>query len=147
MSKDKVLTEKQLWAIQLLAEKEVKKRSGSKDRLTNEEIAKIVGVNPSTIYDWHKDRQFKRALTVEAKEQLTDNMFFVYSQMSSVLFDKKISEKNKIAWMQMILRNQGEEKPSNTESITVEIPSLDELNKQNAAVLERARKRRENKGE
>lgn len=138
---EKQLTEKQMHAIRLLAEKEVAKHRKDKERLTNEEIAKQVGVNPATIYEWKKDRQFKRALVIESRETMEDALFSTYAKIAAAVDDKTMSEKNRLEYIRLQLKTLGQDKAQ--ERIIIEHQGLDDLARMNADVIARAKARRE----
>lgn len=122
----KVLKPEQYKAIALMIYKDV-------NGLTNEQIAKEVGVNPSTLYDWKKREDFNNELLRQSEEVQRSFLADTYTQLRMIINSNKVNAGNKLKAIELVLKNQGrlkdvQEVTQTTEDKTIK-DLLDELNK------------------
>ena len=96
----KVLKPEQYKAIALMIYKDV-------NGLTNEQIAKEVGVNPSTLYEWKKREDFNNELIKQSEEVQRSFLADTYTQLRIIINSKKVNEGTKLKAIELLLKNQG----------------------------------------
>ncbi|MFG3611425.1 phBC6A51 family helix-turn-helix protein [Rummeliibacillus stabekisii] len=96
----KALKPQQYKAIALMVYKDV-------NGLTNEDIAKEVGVNPSTLYEWKKREDFNAELLAQAEEVQRSFLADTYTQLRVIINSKKVNAGNKLKAIELVLKNQG----------------------------------------
>jgi transposase len=115
-----VLKPEQYKAIALMIYKDV-------NGLTNEQIAKEVGVNPSTIYEWKKNEAFNGELIRQSEEVQRSFLADTYTQLRMIINNDKVQTGNKLKAIELVLKNQGRLKDVQEQSVTVEDKSLNDL--------------------
>lgn len=116
----KVLKPEQYKAIALMVYKDV-------NGLTNEQIAKEVGVNPSTLYDWKKREDFNNELIRQSEEVQRSFLADTYTQLRMIINSNKVNAGNKLKAIELVLKNQGRLKDVQEQSVTVEDKSINDL--------------------
>lgn len=95
--------------------------------LTNEQIAKEVGVNPSTLYEWKKQGYFNEELIKQSEEVQRGFLADTYTQLRMIVNNDKVQTGNKLKAIELILKNQGRLKDVQEQSVTVEDKSLNDM--------------------
>jgi AcrR family transcriptional regulator len=118
----KPLKPEQYKAIALMVYKDV-------NGLTNEQIAREVGVNPSTLYEWKKKPEFNEELIRQAEEVQRSFLADTYTQLRMIINNDKVRAGTKIKAIELVLKNQGRLKDVQDQNVTIEDKrkSLDEL--------------------
>lgn len=118
----KLLKPEQYKAIALMVYKDV-------NGLTNEQIAREVGVNPSTLYEWKKKPEFNEELIRQAEEVQRSFLADTYTQLRMIINNDKVRAGTKIKAIELVLKNQGRLKDVQDQNVTIEDKrkSLDEL--------------------
>jgi AcrR family transcriptional regulator len=116
----KVLKPEQYKAIALMVYKDV-------NGLTNEQIAKEVGVNPSTLYEWKKREDFNSELIRQAEEVQRSFLADTYTQLRMIINNDKVRAGTKIKAIELVLKNQGRLTDVQEQKVTVEDKSLKDL--------------------
>ena len=116
----KVLKPEQYKAIALMIYKDV-------NGLTNEQIAKEVGVNPSTIYEWKKNEAFNGELIRQSEEVQRSFLADTYTQLRMIINNDKVNTGNKLKAIELVLKNQGRLKDVQEQTVQVEDKSLNDL--------------------
>lgn len=119
-SNRKVLKPEQYKAVALMIYKDV-------NGLTNEDIAKEVGVNPSTIYEWKKNDAFNSELIKQSEEVQRSFLADTYTQLRMIINNKNVQTGNKLKAIELVLKNQGRLKDVQEQNITVDDKSLTDL--------------------
>lgn len=99
-TKRTALKPEQYKAIALMVYKDV-------NGLTNDMIAKEVGVNPSTLYDWKKQGYFNEELIKQSEEVQRSFLADTYTQLRMIINNDKVQTGNKLKAIEMVLKNQG----------------------------------------
>lgn len=120
MSKRKLLKPDQYKAIALMIYKDV-------NGMTNEMIAKEIGVNPSTIYSWKKNDNFNDELIRQSEEVQRSFLADTYTQLRMIINNNKTQAGNKLKAIELVLKNQGRLKDVQERTVTTEEKSMDEL--------------------
>lgn len=116
----KALKPEQYKAIALMIYKDV-------NGLTNEQIAKEVGVNPSTLYEWKKREDFNNELIRQSEEVQRSFLSDTYTQLRMIINSNKVNAGNKLKAIELVLKNQGRLKDVQEVTQTVEDKSLTDL--------------------
>lgn len=116
----KVLKPEQYKAIALMIYKDV-------NGLTNEQIAKEVGVNPSTLYDWKKREDFNTELLRQSEEVQRSFLSDTYTQLRMIINSNKVNAGNKLKAIELVLKNQGRLKDVQEVTQTTEDKSITDL--------------------
>ncbi|MGG4390472.1 phBC6A51 family helix-turn-helix protein [Priestia megaterium] len=116
----KVLKPEQYKAIALMVYKDV-------NGLTNEDIAREVGVNPSTLYAWKQRGDFNDELIRQSEEVQRSFLADTYTQLRMIINNDKVRSGNKLKAIELVLKNQGRLKDVQEVTQTVEEKSIDEL--------------------
>lgn len=116
----KVLKPEQYKAIALMIYKDV-------NGLTNEDIAKEVGVNPSTLYAWKKEGYFNDELIRQSEEVQRSFLADTYTQLRMIINNDKVKSGNKLKAIELVLKNQGRLKDVQEVTQTVEDKSINDL--------------------
>ena len=116
----KALKPEQYKAIALMIYKDV-------NGLTNEQIAKEVGVNPSTLYEWKKREDFNNELIRQSEEVQRSFLSDTYTQLRMIINSNKVNAGNKLKAIELVLKNQGRLKDVQEVSQTVEDKSITDL--------------------
>lgn len=116
----KALKPEQYKAIALMIYKDV-------NGLTNEQIAKEVGVNPSTLYEWKKREDFNNELIRQSEEVQRSFLSDTYTQLRMIINSNKVNAGNKLKAIELVLKNQGRLKDVQEVNQTVEDKSLTDL--------------------
>lgn len=116
----KVLKPEQYKAIALMIYKDV-------NGLTNEQIAKEVGVNPSTLYDWKKREDFNTELIKQSEEVQRSFLSDTYTQLRMIINSNKVNAGNKLKAIELVLKNQGRLKDVQEVTQTTEDKSINDL--------------------
>lgn len=116
----KVLKPEQYKAIALMVYKDV-------NGLTNEQIAREVGVNPSTIYEWKKREDFNNELLRQSEEVQRSFLADTYTQLRTIINSNKVNAGNKLKAIELVLKNQGRLKDVQEVTQTTEDKSLTDL--------------------
>lgn len=95
--------------------------------LTNEQIAKEVGVNPSTLYEWKKQGYFNEELIRQSEEVQRSFLADTYTQLRMIINNDKVQTGNKLKAIELVLKNQGRLKDVQEVTQTVEDKSLTDL--------------------
>lgn len=120
MVKRKALKPEQYRAISLMIYKDV-------NGLTNEQIAKEIGVNPSTIYEWKKKDYFNDELIRQSEQVQRSFLADAYTQIRMIVNNDKVNTGNKLKALEMVLKNQGRLKEVSEQHITHEEKDFTEL--------------------
>lgn len=120
MAERKVLKPAQYKAIALMIYKDV-------NGLTNEDIAREIGVNASTIYEWKKKDYFNRELLRQAEEVQKSFLADTYTQLRMIINNNNVKSATKLKAIELLLRNQGRLKDVQEVTQVVEDKNLDEL--------------------
>lgn len=120
MAKRKALKPEQYRAISLMIYKDV-------NGLTNEQIAKEIGVNPSTIYEWKKKDYFNDELIRQSEQVQRSFLADAYTQIRMIVNNDKVNTGNKLKALEMVLKNQGRLKEVSEQHITHEEKDFTEL--------------------
>jgi len=104
MGKSK-LTDKQLKCIDLLVQKDL---TVGKKRQTNEDIAKMIGINPSTIYEWKKIPEFNDELKKQGREFNSTMVIDAFQHLRAILNNPGTSNNSKLKAIEMIMKASGE---------------------------------------
>lgn len=115
-----VLKPEQYKAIALMIYKDV-------NGLTNELIAKEVGVNPSTIYEWKKSEVFNGELLRQSEEVQRSFLADTYTQLRMIINNQQVNTGNKLKAIELVLKNQGRLKDVQEVTQTVEDKSLNDM--------------------
>lgn len=115
-----VLKPEQYKAIALMIYKDV-------NGLTNELIAKEVGVNPSTIYEWKKSEGFNAELIRQSEEVQRSFLADTYTQLRMIINSSNVQTGNKLKAIELVLKNQGRLKDVSEQTVTVDDKSLTDL--------------------
>lgn len=99
-TKRTALKPEQYKAIALMVYKDV-------NGLTNDMIAKEVGVNPSTLYEWKKQGYFNEELIKQSEEVQRSFLADTYTQLRMIINNDKVQTGNKLKAIEMVLKNQG----------------------------------------
>ncbi|WP_407708546.1 phBC6A51 family helix-turn-helix protein [Bacillus altitudinis] len=118
--KRRVLKPEQYKAIALMVYKDV-------NGLSNEEIAKEVGVNPSTLYAWKKEGYFIDELLRQSEEVQRSYLPDGYAQLRMIINNPKVNPTNKLKAIEILLKNQGRLKDVQEVTTTVDDKSLADL--------------------
>jgi len=118
-----VLKPEQYKAIALMIYKDV-------NGLTNEAIAKEVGVNPSTIYEWKKNDAFNSELIRQSEEVQRSFLSDTYTQLRMIINNSNVQVGNKLKAIELVLKNQGRLKDVQETTVTTEDKTMDELLKE-----------------
>lgn len=116
----KALKPEQYKAIALMVYKDV-------NGLTNEQIAKEVGVNPSTLYEWKKNEMFNGELIRQSEEVQRSFLADTYTQLRMIINNDRVQTGNKLKAIELVLKNQGRLKDVQEVTQTVEDKSLSDL--------------------
>lgn len=116
----KVLKPEQYKAIALMVYKDV-------NGLTNEQIAKEVGVNPSTLYEWKKRDDFNNELISQSEEVQRSFLADTYTQLRMIINSNKVNAGNKLKAIELVLKNQGRLKDVQEVKTTTEDKSIHDL--------------------
>ena len=116
----KALKPEQYKAIALMIYKDV-------NGLTNEMIAKEVGVNPSTLYEWKKNDAFNDELIRQSEEVQRSFLADTYTQLRMIINNPKAKEGTKIKAIELVLKNQGRLKEVQEVNQTVDEKSLQDI--------------------
>ncbi|MEH7117196.1 phBC6A51 family helix-turn-helix protein [Neobacillus vireti] len=116
----KALKPEQYKAIALMIYKDV-------NGLTNEMIAKEVGVNPSTLYEWKKQDAFNDELIRQSEEVQRSFLADTYTQLRMIINNPKAKEGTKIKAIELVLKNQGRLKEVQEVNQTVDEKSLQDI--------------------
>ncbi|ADP32914.1 MULTISPECIES: phBC6A51 family helix-turn-helix protein [Bacillus] len=119
-NKRKVLKPEQYKAIALMVYKDV-------NGLTNEMIAKEVGVNPSTLYEWKKGQAFNDELIRQSEEVQRSFLADTYTQLRMIINNPKAKEGTKIKAIELVLKNQGRLKDVQEVTQSVDEKSLTDI--------------------
>ncbi|WP_440614732.1 phBC6A51 family helix-turn-helix protein [Bacillus subtilis] len=119
-NKRKVLKPEQYKAIALMVYKDV-------NGLTNEMIAKEVGVNPSTLYEWKKGEAFNDELIRQSEEVQRSFLADTYTQLRMIINNPKAKEGTKIKAIELVLKNQGRLKDVQEVTQSVDEKSLTDI--------------------
>lgn len=119
----KLLKPEQYKAIALMIYKDV-------NGLTNEQIAKEVGVNPSTLYEWKKKDSFNSELIKQSEEVQRSFLSDTYTQLRMIINSNKVQAGNKLKAIELVLKNQGRLKDVQEVTQTTEDRSITELIKE-----------------
>ncbi|MCY7797734.1 phBC6A51 family helix-turn-helix protein [Bacillus spizizenii] len=119
-NKRKVLKPEQYKAIALMVYKDV-------NGLTNEMIAKEVGVNPSTLYEWKKGQAFNDELIRQSEEVQRSFLADTYTQLRMIINNPKAKEGTKIKAIELVLKNQGRLKEVQEVTQSVDEKSLTDI--------------------
>lgn len=119
-TKRTALKPEQYKAIALMVYKDV-------NGLTNDMIAKEVGVNPSTLYEWKKQGYFNEELIKQSEEVQRSFLADTYTQLRMIINNDKVQTGNKLKAIEMVLKNQGRLKDVQEVTQVVEDKSLNEL--------------------
>jgi AcrR family transcriptional regulator len=119
----KVLKPEQYKAIALMVYKDV-------NGLTNEQIAREVGVNPSTLYEWKKKPEFNEELIRQAEEVQRSFLADTYTQLRMIINNDKVRAGTKIKAIELVLKNQGRLTDVQEQKVTVEDKTLNDLLKE-----------------
>ncbi|MFB4158915.1 phBC6A51 family helix-turn-helix protein [Geomicrobium sp. JSM 1781026] len=95
--------------------------------MSNEMIAKEIGVNPSTIYDWKKKEGFNKELMRQSEEVQRSFLADTYSQLRMIINNDKVKSGNKLKAIELVLKNQGRLKDVQESHVTTEEKGLDGL--------------------
>lgn len=98
--------------------------------LTNEDIAKEIGVNPSTIYEWKKNDLFNGELIRQSEEVQRSFLADTYTQLRMIINNDKVQTGNKLKAIELVLKNQGRLKDVQEQSVTVEDKTMTDLLKE-----------------
>lgn len=120
MADRKVLKPEQYKAIALMIYKDV-------NGLTNEDIAKEIGVNASTIYEWKKKDYFNRELIRQAEEVQKSFLADTYTQLRMIINNNNVKSATKLKAIELLLKNQGRLKDVQEVTQVTEDKNLDEL--------------------
>jgi len=118
-----VLKPEQYKAIALMIYKDV-------NGLTNEAIAKEVGVNPSTIYEWKKNEAFNSELIRQSEEVQRSFLSDTYTQLRMIINNNNVQVGNKLKAIELVLKNQGRLKDVQETTVAVEDKTIDDLMKE-----------------
>ena len=116
----KVLKPEQYKAIALMVYKDV-------NGLTNEDIAREVGVNPSTLYAWKQRGDFNDELIRQSEEVQRSFLADTYTQLRMIINNDKVKSGNKLKAIELVLKNQGRLKDVQEVTQTVEDKSINDL--------------------
>lgn len=116
----KVLKPEQYKAIALMVYKDV-------NGLTNEMIAKEVGVNPSTLYEWKQKDAFNNELIKQSEEVQRSFLADTYTQLRMIINNPKAKEGTKLKAIELVLKNQGRLKDVQEVTQTVDEKSLSDI--------------------
>lgn len=119
-TKRTALKPEQYKAIALMVYKDV-------NGLTNDMIAKEVGVNPSTLYEWKKQGYFNEELIKQSEEVQRSFLADTYTQLRMIINNDKVQTGNKLKAIEMVLKNQGRLKDVQEVTQVTEDKSLNEL--------------------
>ncbi|MCY8796245.1 MULTISPECIES: phBC6A51 family helix-turn-helix protein [Bacillus] len=119
-NKRKALKPEQYKAIALMVYKDV-------NGLTNEMIAKEVGVNPSTLYEWKKGQAFNDELIRQSEEVQRSFLADTYTQLRMIINNPKAKEGTKIKAIELVLKNQGRLKDVQEVTQSVDEKSLTDI--------------------
>lgn len=116
----KTLKPEQYKAIALMIYKDV-------NGLSNEQIAKEVGVNPSTLYEWKKKDYFNNELIKQSEEVQRSFLSDTYTQLRMIINSNKVNAGNKLKAIELVLKNQGRLKDVQEVTQTVEDKTIKDL--------------------
>ncbi|APT46565.1 phBC6A51 family helix-turn-helix protein [Bacillus safensis] len=116
----KVLKPEQYKAIALMVYKDV-------NGLTNEMIAKEVGVNPSTLYEWKKGEAFNNELLKQSEEVQRSFLADTYTQLRVIINSPNVKPANKLKAIELVLKNQGRLKEVQEVTQTTDEKSLQDI--------------------
>ena len=116
----KVLKPEQYKAIALMIYKDV-------NGLTNEDIAREVGVNPSTLYAWKKEGYFNDELIRQSEEVQRSFLADTYTQLRMIINNSQVKAGNKLKAIELVLKNQGRLKDVQETTVVSDDKTLDEL--------------------
>lgn len=116
----KTLKPEQYKAIALMIYKDV-------NGLTNEQIAKEVGVNPSTLYEWKKKDYFNDELIRQSEEVQRSFLSDTYTQLRMIINSNKVNAGNKLKAIELVLKNQGRLKDVQEVTQTTEDKTIKDL--------------------
>lgn len=119
----KTLKPEQYKAIALMIYKDV-------NGLTNEDIAREVGVNPSTLYAWKQKGYFNDELIKQSEEVQRSFLSDTYTQLRMIINSNKVNAGNKLKAIELVLKNQGRLKDVQEVNATVEEKSINDLMKE-----------------
>jgi len=120
MVKRKVLKPEQYKAIALMIYKDV-------NGMTNELIAKEIGVNASTIYEWKKKEDFNNELIRQSEEVQRSFLADTYTQLRMIINNERVQAGNKLKAIELLLKNQGRLKDVQERTVTTEEKGFSEL--------------------
>lgn len=116
----KVLKPEQYKAIALMIYKDV-------NGLTNEMIAKEVGINPSTLYEWKKRDDFNNELLKQSEEVQRSFLSDTYTQLRMIINNNKVNTGTKLKAIELMLKNQGRLKDVKEVTQTNDDKSINDL--------------------
>lgn len=119
----KTLKPEQYKAIALMIYKDV-------NGLTNDDIAREVGVNPSTLYAWKQKDYFNDELIRQSEEVQRSFLSDTYTQLRMIINSNKVNAGNKLKAIELVLKNQGRLKDVQEVNATVEEKSINDLMKE-----------------
>lgn len=131
------LTDKQLLCINLLVKKDL--RTG-RNKQTNEDIAKIVGINPSTIYEWKKIPEFNEELRKQGREYHSTMVIDAFQHLHAILNNPGTSDTSKLKAIELIMKSSGDFRETRDINISTDDKTWDERREE----LEKRRRNRAN---
>lgn len=118
--KRRVLKPEQYKAIALMIYKDV-------NGLTNEQIAREVGVNASTIYEWKKNDAFNSELIRQSEEVQRSFLADTYTQLRMIINNNNVQTGNKLKAIELVLKNQGRLKDVQETTVVADDKTLTDL--------------------
>lgn len=120
------LTSKQLKCIDLLVKKDLTR---GKKRQTNEDIANIIGVNASTIYEWKKIPEFNEELNKQGREYNSTMVIDAFQHLRAILNNPGTSDTSKLKAIELIMKSSGDFRETRDINISSDESNWDERKK------------------
>ena len=114
------LTLQQEQAIALLLHRDVNK-------LSYDDVAKTVGVNPSTLWRWRQNKAFNDVLLEQSEEIQRNFLNEAYTSLRHLLTDPKTKSHNKLKAIELVMKNQGRLKDVSENKHEVDAPNMSDL--------------------
>ena len=114
------LTLQQEQAIALLLHRDVNK-------LSYDDVAKTVGVNPSTLWRWRQSKAFNDVLLEQSEEIQRNFLNEAYTSLRHLLTDPKTKSHNKLKAIELVMKNQGRLKDVSENKHEVDAPNMSDL--------------------
>jgi AcrR family transcriptional regulator len=87
-------------------------------KMTVQQIADEIGVDPRTIYRWKKDPEFVAYQNAIAEQAMEDFLTETYSKLKTLLREGK-SEKTQLEAIKLVLQNRGKLKDTHEHTVSV----------------------------